>query len=84
MKNQIEEMAKEFTCIHEDDNCEYCEGRTSCMGLGIARKLYNAGYRKIPEGGCVLSKEENEMFCKFVSDECKKIRKETAEKIFLN
>ena len=45
------------------------------------KKLIDLGYRKIPEGGCVLSKEENEMFCKFVSDECKKTRKKTAKEI---
>lgn len=80
----IEEIAKEFTCIYEDDNCEYCEYRTSCIGLVIARKLYNAGYRKIPENAVVLTEEEYRQDIKDLVRSNEKTReetrKETAEK----
>lgn len=46
----------------------------------IAMNFYNEGYRKVPEGGCVLSKEENENWVKWLEQNVKQARKETAEK----
>ena len=63
---QIEEMAKyiktanEINCIRTCDNCEYYNDDSKCISFGQAIALYNAGYRKIPEGSVVLSREEYE------------------------
>lgn len=52
----------------------------SCIN-DSAEELYNAGYRKVPEGGCVLSKEENENWVKWLEQNVKQARKETAREI---
>ena len=67
-QKQIEEMAKVVqrdTC--GDRPCEECNyhGKMKilpryCGVYLIAEKLYNAGYRKIPEGAVVLTREEYE------------------------
>ena len=46
----------------------------------LAFDILNAGYRKIPVGGCVLDKEQNENFVGFVLKEKERAGKETAEK----
>ena len=71
----IEEMAKdiEHCCNRYDEEgrfvgnkcrgCEYwCDTNNLCCSFGNkeAIYLYNLGYRKIPEGSVVLSKEEYE------------------------
>ena len=59
-KQIIEEMAKimDIDC-GECYTCEYYESKgINCTCLLQARELYNAGYRKIPEGAVVLTKEE--------------------------
>ena len=63
-QKQIEEMAKiilEASCKgSECANCEFVkrveEAKTTCLCL---KSLYNAGYRKIPEGAVVLTEEES-------------------------
>ena len=57
-QKQIEEMAKVIcTHINPCENCtEYDFGY--CKFLGWCEKLYNAGYRKIPENAVVLTREE--------------------------
>lgn len=47
----------------------------------IATNFYNAGYRKIPEGGAILSKEENEKWVEWLEMNIKKARKEMAREI---
>lgn len=47
--------------------------------FGVAEALYNAGYRKTPDGGCVLNKQENQNFIKFVTEQKKKQCKATAQ-----
>ena len=54
-QKKIEEMARSLTL---------CK-RNSCVGCGVecienrmAQAIYNAGYRKIPEGAVVLTKAE--------------------------
>ena len=73
-EKQIEEMAKdiEHCCNRYDEEdrfvgnkcsgCEYwCDTNNLCCSFGNkeATYLYNAGYRKIPEGSVVVSKEEH-------------------------
>jgi hypothetical protein len=61
-QKQIEEMAKvlDGDC-GECYTCKYFEHKgTNCTYLLGAEYLYNAGYRKIPEGVVVLKKEEYE------------------------
>lgn len=99
-QKQIEEMAKVLRQhICEDKPCQECKyhGNSKilepyCEAYIHARMLYNAGYRKIPEGAVVLT-NNNEIkqyewskMCdkmgifKLIDKECKKTRKETAEK----
>lgn len=47
----------------------------------VVMEFYNLGYRKIPEGGAVLSKEENEKWVEWLEMNIKKARKETAMEI---
>lgn len=66
-KKMIEEMAKDIVRM---------------AGLGVFEKaeyLINLGYRKIPEGSVVLSKEEIENWLKWVRQNIEKTRKETAK-----
>jgi hypothetical protein len=66
-QKQIEEMAK-VLCKDTSNkgNCEECGFRKNkkifvnriCYKFDGAIDLYNAGYRKIPEGALVLTKEE--------------------------
>ena len=81
-KQMIEEMAKTycqngFKC---DENCQ----TNGCRVYEVCTELYNAGYRKIPEGAVVVSKQvweehiENFDKCREAIEE--RVRKETAEK----
>ena len=78
----IEEMAKtlEFCC--NDKNIENCNSDMSC-DYCRAKHLYNAGYRKIPEGAVVITREEYEKLCDlaYFGNGEETIRKETAEKV---
>lgn len=61
-KQEIEEMAR-TTCNYNAKNFESCVecikgGLLSCDRLVQAEKLYNAGYRKIPENAVVITREE--------------------------
>ena len=61
-KQEIEEMAR-TTCNYNAKNFESCVecikgGLLSCDRLVQAEKLYNAGYRKIPENAVVMTREE--------------------------
>lgn len=53
-KKQIEEMAQIINGSTELDTVAYYR----CMN--IAKTIYNAGYRKLPEDSVVLSSEEFE------------------------
>lgn len=46
-----------------------------------AERLINEGYRKIPEGSVVLSKEENENWLKWLEQNIEKARQKTAKEI---
>ncbi len=91
-QKQIEEMAK----ILDEDcgdcyKCNYYDNEDSggieCIFWLYAERLYNAGYRKIPENAVVLTREEYDEIKQYQSyiPELKKafdkICKETAEKI---
>lgn len=61
MDNKIfKEMVE--TIVVKCTNCQTCEYRTEphCTDFLSAEKLYNAGYRKIPEGAVVLTGTETE------------------------
>ena len=100
MKNnekQIEEMAKvignTWLVDLEGDTKDVCEVLDEVDIKGIARELYEKGYRKLPENSVVLSKEE--LNKKYVSRDTydaeieyrkvleKRVNKVTAEKIYL-
>ena len=56
-QKQIEEMARTLTTC-ERNSCVGC-GR-ECIDYRMAKAIYNAGYRKIPEGAVVLTGTETE------------------------
>ena len=66
-QKQIEEMVGHITikcesCVCGCEDCEFCtESKAYCRSRCHAAELYNAGYRKIPEGSVVLTREEYEV-----------------------
>ena len=57
-QKQIEEMAK---VLHDGNAHRYADWvEYTNADLTLALKLYNAGYRKIPENAVVLTREELE------------------------
>ena len=93
-KQMIEEMAKTycqngFKC---DENCQ----TNGCRVYEVCTELYNAGYRKIPEGAVVLTRSEHQKYLAFkiiepqvrgcldrereLEKRLETMRKETAEK----
>lgn len=58
-KKQIEEMLK-LMCEEYGNMCGECESGITCANELHAKRLYKAGYRKIPEGAVVLTREEYE------------------------
>lgn len=73
-QEQIEEMTKDL--------------ENTILGLGIhlcrksAEKLYDLGYRKIPENAVVLTKEEYiDLSRNYVKEQIEQARKETAKEI---
>lgn len=89
LKEKIEEMAKDlYGHICGKVKCEDCKYHGDseilskyCDNYLRAKHLVEKGYRKVPDGGCVLDKGQNQNFAKFVMGEKAKTRKETAEKI---
>ena len=74
-QKQIEEMAR--VIIDEADECDRMHGFVSCdhckckdedgwclLGYHIAEHIYNAGYRKIPEGAVVLTEKEYKRYAR--------------------
>ena len=57
-KQMIEEMAK--SCCDWTVNCQKWSLLSHCNYIYHATKIYNAGYRKIPENAVVLTREEAE------------------------
>ena len=91
-EKMIEEMAKCYKCkpyLYEGDvrNCQYLRVGKMCDRYKIAKDLYNEGYRKIPEGAVVLTREEQERIEQRVSalekraEGLKQVRKETAREV---
>lgn len=58
----IEEMARKICPNSKEWTCKACNwgSKPNCDAYKNAEKLINEGYRKIPEGSVVLSKEEYE------------------------
>ncbi len=79
-KSMIEEMARAI-CSYCNDGIATCKKKPCSLAIEEATAVFYLGYRKIPDGGCVLNKEENENFVKFVLKEKDKTRKETAKEI---
>lgn len=77
----------DFSHLNIHDRNRFLTGRNY---IATAEKLYNAGYRKIPENAVVLTREgykrlqRRQEFCKtceeIATEMVKKARKETAEK----
>lgn len=91
---KITELITDF-CGHNCIDCRHStfkDGVYGCQAFGIASDLRKAGYRKIPEGSVVLSKEEYEQLMNdLINAECnlnhtrlqlEDERKETAKEIF--
>lgn len=88
-EKMIEEMA---THICDFGDCKKCVLENKCNYFVMAKRLYSLGYRKIPDGAVVLTREEYEELkheqhlvfldrVKLVSDAEEKTRKETAREI---
>ena len=74
-KQEVEEMYQDFL------NFKFQNSSPETFShKGLFDHLHRAGYRKVPDGGCVLDKGQNQNFAKFVMGEKAKARKETAEK----
>ena len=79
-RQQVEEMAEiidDCTWVTDEDYCE----NISCPKCNATR-LYNAGYRKIPENAVVLTREnwEQEAYVRAMeNDLCKKCRERIGE-----
>ena len=72
MDKQIEEMTKETCgqqiypygkdrpiCLLNNEDCT-CRADNQCDHYEVCERIYNAGYRKIPEGAVVLTDDEYE------------------------
>ena len=68
-KEMIEKMAKDTGCCdYPQRDCSkcWCLEERECSAYAYAKTYYEQGYRKIPEGSVVLSKEENDINNKFI------------------
>ena len=68
LEKTINEIAADWvvSCDYECDKCPW----GSCRGK-IAAFIIKAGYRKIPEGSVVLTKEEHEKLKSLANNHCK-------------
>ena len=57
-EQQIEEM-KKVMCEEYGKECNFCPC-SDCANAMIAENLYNAGYRKVPDGAVILTPEERD------------------------
>ena len=57
-EQQIEEM-KKVMCEEYGKECNFCPC-SDCANVMIAENLYNAGYRKVPDGAVILTPEERD------------------------
>jgi hypothetical protein len=87
-QKQVEEMARDICGnfgVAIENKCGplnfQCDCK--CKWFNIAERCYNAGYRKIPEGSVVLTKEEYDGLKLIASNyykAVKEVEKKTAEK----
>ena len=94
-EKMIEEMTTFLKCCnhlcHECDRAKQLSSVHGCIVFSISKTLYNAGYRKIPDGAVVLTKEKYEKLknkspfavIKYDEDKMKEIAKEAAKNIVL-
>lgn len=89
-EKQIEEMARAICPNSKEWSCKACNwgAKPNCDAYKNAEKMYNTGYRKIPDGSVVLSIEEVDEFrkdsaeVKFLKNKIiEQTRKETAREI---
>ena len=87
-EQQIEEMAQIICGRSKDDICliDKTSCDSSCRWARDAEALYNAGYRKLPDGATVLlvgkyNQALDEKTIEYFIKHNEQIRKETAEKI---
>lgn len=71
-QKQIEEMY--------DDISERLVGVLDCEIMSVAIHLHGLGYRKIPKGAVVYTKERVDKIFNDYAEYIKKVRKETAER----
>jgi hypothetical protein len=82
-QKQIEEKRKHFVEVNEmAKEIDKCYPNAKITNGYLAKNLYNAGYRKIPEGAVVLTREElqahdkdlaekfAEMLKEYINDRC--------------
>ena len=69
--------------IEELGNTLYCKQDKFDLSnpFEVAKAVVEEGYRKIPEGAVVLTREENEKWIDFLELNIKKARKETAREL---
>ena len=86
-QEQIEEMAV-IGCVrnpqaHTTEECLKCEFSDGCCNAyRHAEKLYNAGYKKLPEDAIILTKEEYiDLSQNYVKEQKEQAVKEFAEKL---
>ena len=81
MDKQIDEMARILTLCPRN-TCVGCG--MECIDYRMAKAIYNAGYRKIPENAVVLTREQYEKDLAIERElgerKASRARKETAEK----
>ena len=72
---KIEEIAKELCPHYDNGNCYYevtevCECCCGCEFCWAVSQVLNAGYRKIPDGAVVLTREEYEKLKSLAKGHC--------------
>ena len=98
-KEKIKELRNFISQLCCNSNCDNCKWRDveegSCLDYFEATALYNAGYRLIPDGAVVLTKEEYEQIKQeyvelkhkvremYTWEQMEQTRKETAKAIYI-
>ena len=69
-EKMIEEMTTFLKCCNhlcnQCDRAKQLSGVYNCIEFSISKTLYDAGYRKIPDGAVVLTREEYEQLNKYI------------------
>lgn len=76
MQEMIEEMAEDLCNEYHEDCICCCVSSETCTVYEDCEKLYNAGYRKIPENAVVLTEDE---YSDLITDEVNVLERDIAE-----